>query len=284
MQRPWLHQHSQGNTRGEYINVQALRLRDGRSLQRACREPSHWSQLGTGAATLLQRQSSRLAQALVRTAQPQRGAGRADPLVHPTAPKPGFSTAGQGRGGEAGRGTGSGLPEVSTEGSRLPTAPSQLPLLCHWLSRDTNCLSKGVACSKNELVMEVRLLASHFWAAAFRGEIHKKKDGTRHKPALTNYIPTQFQWLWWSCKWDCCYMWTETIGPNQWHAVIRPPVLQETHWPKLIKHTMRDTRDHIWKTTGSSSLTRVPKLKLHQYFSWCITVGSFCLKVKQNLL
>lgn len=42
--------------------------------------------------------------------------------------------------------------EVSMEGSRHPTAPSQLPLLCHELSRDTNCLSKGVACSENELV------------------------------------------------------------------------------------------------------------------------------------
>lgn len=116
--------------------------------------------------------------------------------------------------------------------------------------------------------------------------IRKRMEQDINQHYQITYPPnsSQFQWLWWSCKWDCRYMWTETIGPNQWHAVIRPPVLQETHWTKLIKHTMRDTRDHIWATTGSSSLTRVPKLKLHQYFSWCIAVGSFCLKVKQNVL
>lgn len=68
------------------------------------------------------------------------------PPVQPLAPRPGSGAAGHGREGEA------GAPEVSTEGSRHRSAPSQLALLRRQLSRDTNCLSTQVTCSKNELV------------------------------------------------------------------------------------------------------------------------------------
>lgn len=59
--------------------------------------------------------------------------------------------------GQAGKGIGSATPPVSTEGSRHPTVPSQLLLLCHQLSRDTNWPFKGGPHPKNESVKAVCL-------------------------------------------------------------------------------------------------------------------------------
>lgn len=59
--------------------------------------------------------------------------------------------------GQAGKGIGSATPPVSTEGSRHPTVPSQLLLLCHQLSRDTNWPFKEGPHPKNESVKAVCL-------------------------------------------------------------------------------------------------------------------------------
>lgn len=175
-----------------------------------------------------------------------------------------------------GRAVGSRQPELPAERSTLLSA--MLP--CQH-SRDTSCLCRGVADSKNELVLAVWLYYLIFKGE--RGEIQMKKGGKKYKAVLRISFPL-------SASVTPVVLQTRLVlhvlhagtRPNQcmqsWGHLCCRKTTTPCNWTYHEGH-QRSPLDNSWQ-----QLTQMFVLKLHKHFSCSTAAGSFCLEEKQKVL